>query len=160
MDGNWSTGNPDRQEIIQQPKFNRMKILRVNTIAAVADQDASGFVALDPNVAPLSVNVSGGPHFILSPDTNDSRPTLGYEFGLIAIPGGATFLGAGFTVTAWRLVTTTMQEVIAKNWLSFEPETVAFNELFHSFDSNTFALRFQIANVDVDGPLLIAFAEL
>jgi hypothetical protein len=158
-DGRWSTGDPDRQEDIKQARFNRMKILRVNTAAPGAD-DASGFAALDPTVPPLNVDVNGGPHFILSAETNDGQDTLGFEFGLIAI--GTTAPGAGgFTVTVWRLVETLMQQTIAKNWLAFEPRTgVAFNQLYHSFDTNTAALRFQIANVAVDGPLLICFAEL
>lgn len=160
MDGLWSSGDPDRQELIQQPRFNRLRLLRVNTDTPGAD-DASGFAAQDPTAPPLNVNVNGGPHFILSPQTLDGNPTLGFEFGLIAIAGGATPLVGDFTVTVWRLVTTSMQPTVAKNWLAFQPQSgVGFNQLFSSFDINTAALRFQIGNVDVDGPLIIAFGEL
>ena len=159
MDGRWGTGAVDRREEIQQAAFNRFRILRVNTIVAGVN-DASGFAALAPNVAPLNVDPDGGPHFILSPETGDQRPTLGFEWGLLSI-GGATPVAPGFDVTIWRLVTTTMQPTITKQWLAFETLVgVGYDELFHSFDMNTGALRFQIDNVNADGGIVIALAEL
>ena len=161
MDGRWSDPALGQQvETFDQANLNRMKILRVNTVAAGAN-DASGLAALSPQVAPLNVDPDGAPHFLMSPNTNDSAKSLGFEFGLVPIVGGATATAPGFTVTIWRLIEVLMQQGVGKQWLSFADLTsVNFNELYSSFDINASPLRFQIGNVDVDGPILIAFAEL
>jgi hypothetical protein len=167
MDGLWSTGNPDRREVIQQAKFNRFRLLRVNTAAAGASE-MSGSAGLDPTVAPLSTDVNGGPHFILAPETGDGQLTQGFEFGLISPtdpPGGgatgATPGAGGFTITIWRLVDTTQQAGVPKQWLAMQPITGGdYKQLFRSFDMNTGAIRFQIGNVAIAGAVILAIAEL
>lgn len=158
-DGLWST--PDRQELIQQTGYARMRLLRVSTAARSPDA-ASGFAALAPNVAPLSVSPEGGPHFLMSPQTPDGFRVEGAEWCLLQPIAGAAVPGAGgFTVTVWRLIDVTMQQTIGKQWASFAPVTgVGYSELYHSFDHNTIALRLQIGNVATDGDLYIAFCEI
>lgn len=160
MDGRWASGDPNRIEDFGQANLNRMKMLRVNTIAAGAN-DASGFASQDPSIPPLDTNEDGAPHFLLSPETNDGQPTLGFEFGLLDIGFGTSPVAPGFTVTVFRLVEVAMQQGLVKQWLSFAPLLgVNFGQLFSSFDINTAAIRFQISNVNVDGSLVIALAEL
>jgi hypothetical protein len=160
MDGLWSTGNPDRQESIQQARMNRFRLLRFNTDVQGAD-DMSGFAAQDPTAAPLNVNVSGGPHFALSPETADGKSTTGFEFGLLAPTGAAVAAAGDFTVTIWRLVESTMQQAIIKQWLAMTPLTgVGYNQLFRSFDTDTGVFRFQITNIAAHGSIVLAYGEL
>jgi hypothetical protein len=171
MDGLWSTGN-DRREVIQQAKFNRFRLLRVNT-AAKGASDMSGSAGLDPTVAPLATTpgAEGGPHFILAPETGDGQLTQGFEFGLISpsdppagAATGATPGAGGFTITIWRLVDTAQQagiSTLSKSWLAMQPLTGAdYKQLFRSFDMNTGAIRFQIGNVAIAGAIVLAFCEL
>ena len=161
MDGLWKSGDPNRIESFDQANFNRFKLLRVNTDAPGAD-DASGFAAQNPTTVPLNVNVNGAPHFLMSPETGDGRPTLGFQVGLVDIGAGSAVAAAGgFTLTTWVLVEVAMQQTIAKKWLSFDDTTgVAYNELYSSFDINTSAIRFQISNIDTHGSVVICMAEL
>ncbi len=168
MDGLWNRGN-ERAEEISQARFNRMRILTVNTDVVLTNFDASHSAGLDPNTI---ANENGGPHFILSAETPDGRPTLGHTFALLentsVAAGSRAQPGAGgFTVTGWRLVESTMIDslgVTIPRWVSFEPLTgVGFNEKYHSFDENTFALRFQIVGQGAGaqaGSIHLAFVEL
>jgi hypothetical protein len=162
MDGKWTTASPDRQELIRQAGYARGRILLVNT-AAQSAIDASGFAALAPNVAPLNVSDDGGPHFISSPETPDGFRVEGFQFALVnSLAAGAAVAGAGgFTVTIWKLIDVLEQQTIGKIWASFDPRTgVNYNELYHSFDVNCEAIRFQISNVAVNGTIPIYFCEI
>lgn len=172
MDGVWSAGS---REKLSQAAFTRHRLLTVNTSGVREAEDASAFASSDPNtIAPGTLTTpsngpQGGPHFIMSGNTSDgAKPTYGFEFCLCdptqlgtttpAAPGVG-----GFDVTVWCLMENTQNAAgpAAPIWGSLLPITgVAFNELFHSFDVNTAAIRFQFGNILSDGSITIAMAEL
>jgi hypothetical protein len=163
MDGKWNRGD-ERAEQIDQAALNRMRLLTVNTSATLTNFDASGEAGVDPTTI---TSDNGGPHWILSPETPDGRPCLGFELGLLenlsVVAGSrATPNGTTFEVTIWRLVTATQLDsgVTIPRWLAFETVDIGFNQLFHSFDVNTAAIRVQIGNILQQGSLTLAIAEL
>lgn len=119
----------------------------------------------------------GGPHFIMSPETPDNKKTLGLEWCLLSgiVSDGldanriATPLVGGFTVTLWCMIANTQSPdgKVKPIWASLLPETgVGFNQLYHSFDINVAAIRFQIGNGTSiitganSGALMLAMCEL
>lgn len=175
MDGLWTAG--EAQHPIRQAALTRHRFLFFNLDPAgalTATWDASSYGSVAPMDIPAgtrtAVGLEGGPHFIMSPETPDGRPTLGFEWALVgpdAWPVAAP-LGGGFTVTIWVLAFNTMDPIggLVPQWLAFEPITgVEYNQLYHSFDTNVAGLRWQIENYE-PGPGLggtsvgLLFAEL
>lgn len=171
MDGIWNFGITT--ERVSQAQLTRHRLLTVNTGTTLNAEDASGFTTFNPNfIVPNSraSNVDkgpeGGPHFVLSGQTPDDKPTYGFEFALandlLAAP--ATFLPGGITLTIWVLILATQfSDGFADpgEWAALQTLTgVQPNELFHSFDVNTPAIRFQFGNVDTNGSIMIELAEL
>jgi hypothetical protein len=170
MDGIWS--GERATEPLRQAELSRHRLLTINLDAgALNARDASSYGASDPNtiVAATARGVEGAPHFIMSPETPDGRPTLGFEFSLVSLGLGAD--GAqpgvgGFTVTVWELIASSqnVRGEIVPAWSAFEPLTgVGYNQSFRSFDCNATALRFQISNFDpvpAGRSIMIAFCEL
>jgi hypothetical protein len=176
MDGLVNTQSGPFQEY-RQSRIMREKWLRVNTgtVPPFDPGDASGFASADPTtlIAP-----NNGPHFILSPETPDGRPTLGFAFTFVQ--NAASFLPfstanvpnpgtASFTVTVWRLLGNLQfpQPQNVANLLpytAFAPLTgVLYNQEFVTFDVNPCAIRFQIEPVGVgavNGSVVIAVTEL
>jgi hypothetical protein len=161
-----------KSEPIQQAQLTRHRLLTVNTNPAgtLFPRDASGYASVDPNSGLIPVaSQEGGPHFVLSPQTTDGRPTLGFEFCLLttgmSLVDGLIAVAApgGFDVTVWAMIGSTQLSdgSAVPAWSSFSTLTgVGLNELFHSFDVNTCVLRFQIGNIATFGSITIAFAEL
>jgi len=154
-DGLWNAATA--LEPYRQAKIVRHKALRINLdpAGALNDQDQSSFGSVDPNlITPVSDarGLEGGPHFVLSPETPDGRPTLGFEWCLLFhddADGSTEADTGGFTVTVWSLISATFSAdgLVAPQWASFEPLIgVEFQELYHTFDTNACALRFQIEN--------------
>jgi len=156
------------QEVILQKDFIRHRLLVVNTGAVVGVEDASGQANQSANSLAFTPP-AGGPHFVMSQQTPDGRPTLGFEVafwvnGLSALTQMVPAPG-GFDVTVWVLLPTMQfpDGSIFPPWASFATLTgVQFLQLFHSFDINTSAVRFQIGPTGIvaDGSVGIAFSEL
>jgi len=172
MDGLWNAVG--RNELLRQQDLIRHRLLRFNTSAAGAlnEGDASSHGRDNPNTT-LAVPPEGGPHFVMSPQTGDGRPTLGFEFCLcdpaqLGIPGGerATFAAGGVTITLWCLIGSTFGangSAAVPIWASFAAlASVQYNELYRSFDVNTTCVRFQVGptGLTADGSVVLAFAEL
>lgn len=181
MRGIWS-GSESSEKIEQN--LTRHKLLTVNCGQDLTQGwnpcDSSGLASLDPNnIASATHNQvtdmgpEGGPHFVMSPQTSDGSPhSYGFEFCLFVsgIPNNqqADDAGGGWTVTIWELITPTQTfaSQVAPIWASFQSVTGVFShELYHSFDCNATAIRFQIGNLEEDPltnnlSLIIAFAEL
>ncbi len=170
MDGLYS--GKLKSEQIAQAALTRHRLLTFNTSPAgtLNTCDASSYGALDPNnglgLIPAD-SQEGGPHFILSPQTPDTRPTLGFEFCLLT--AGITPLSAavaapgGFQVTVWAMIGATQYSDGSgpPAWASFTPQAgINLNELYHSFDVNATVLRFQIGNIATHGSITVAFCEL
>lgn len=148
-----------------------------NILANWPDECASGMAGLDPNtIAPNTHNTitdkgpEGGPHFVMSGETPDGVHTYGFEFVLWDdnLLNAAIADAGGFDVTIWVLVGNT-QDPYGFNtpvWGSFATLSgVNYNEIYHSFDVNATAIRFQITNGTNDPDMVnnsigIAFAEL
>lgn len=154
---------------LQQAGLSRERYLVVNTGAVKTSDDASAHAAQDPTDKALCPNPDNAPHFILSPETPDGRPTLGFEFFLAGLVGVAAVAGvAGFTVTIWKLAVNLQlgnPATFGPLYSSFTPKTgVGFKEQYHSFDCNAAALRFQIVPDYVgggtDGSVMIILNEL
>lgn len=165
MDGLWKSGAS--VESFTQSGLTRERILTVNTGATLNPIDASGFAKESPIAPPAGAEAPNmGPHFLLSPETPDGRPTLGFEFALlnVLIPGGqrATAAAGDFTVTVWKLVLNAMITTATRaDWVAFTPRTgVQVNQVFRSFDVNACVIRFQVSNIAVDGSIQLMIAEL
>lgn len=185
MDGIYNGGQA--AEALQQAALTRHRILTVNCgtdlTAGWNSYDASGMASADPNlIAAGSVNavtprgIEGGPHFILGKDTPDGSKTYGFEFcvfldGITTAGERATAGVGGYDVTVWVLIANTQSPKPASSssipvWASFLTLTgVSVQELYHTFDVNATAIRFQFGNL-ADDPTLnndsiqIALAEL
>lgn len=164
-DGLWKSGASIQS--FAQSGLIRERVLTVNTGAVLNSIDASGFAKESPIAPPAGAEAPNmGPHFVMSPQTTDGRPTLGFQFALLnfVIPGPqrATPAAGGFSVTVWVLVINTMiATATAADWVSFQTRTgVGTNEIYRTFDVNACVVRFQIHNIAVDGSIKIMFAEL
>lgn len=168
-------------EKIQQSELVRHRLLVVTPGTNVALQwpadAASGFASVDPNtISPDTHNPisdrgpEGGPHFVLSGETPDESHTYGFEFALFTRGLAAPALPdtGGYTVTIWVLISNT-QDPNGFNtpiWAAMFPNTgVNVDELWHTFDVNAEAIRFQFDNLDADPDVTnlsigIALAEL
>lgn len=175
-------------ELLRQSKLIRHRLLIVSPGTDVASpwpgECASGFASLDPNtIAPGTVNPNsdrggpeGGPHFVMSGETPDESHTYGFEFTLFTRGLGnpanpAT--GDGYDVTIWVLISNTQQPggTATPIWTAMASNLVAdgnginADQLWHSFDVNAEAVRFQFGNL-IDDPstvnesIGIAFSEL
>lgn len=160
-DGLWPAATA--LEPYRQARIVRHKPLRINLDpgGALNSQDQSSYGSVAPSsIVPTSDDrgLEGGPHFVLSPETPDGRPTLGFEWCLLFhndAEGSCQPIAPGFTVTIWSLVTATftVNGLTSPQWAAFEPLTgVGFRELYHSFDTNACALRFQIENYEDNPP--------
>lgn len=172
-EGLWNAGSV-ALEGFAQARLTRWRSLRINLdpAGALSAGDASSYGSVAPSsLAPVSDDrgLEGGPHFVLSGESPDGRPTLGFEWCLLfhnANGDSCLFQGDGFTVTIWQLIDATMTPDgrTQPQWAAFEPlADVGFRELYHSFDVNACALRFQIENyVDTPGATSISIylAEL
>jgi hypothetical protein len=169
-------------EKINQPQFVRHRLLFVSTGSNVAlawpADAASGFASLNPNLIGPGTNTNpisprgfeGGPHFVMSGETSDESHTYGFEFALFTDNLIAPALPAvgGYTVTIWVLISSTQDPYGANApvWAAMATNTgVNAKELWHTFDVNAEAVRFQITNLANDPTLVnetigIAFAEL
>ncbi len=164
MDGLWNAGK--LREQTQQAELTKHRLLRVNisTLGLTEPGDASSAASANPTGILIA---DGGPHFIMSPLTPDNSKTYGFEFCLSTIGISPSATGP-FTVTIWALVgTSTVQDQVSNlfpTWAALSSSTVAVNELWHSFDVNAAALRFQIESADADQSashsVMIAFSEL
>jgi hypothetical protein len=179
MDGIWS--GTLSSENLRQLELTRHRLLVVaagsNLLLGWPADAASGMANLNPNlISPDTHNTvtdkgpEGGPHFVMSGETPDGVHTYGFEFVLFTDNMVAPLVATapGFNVTIWVLVSNT-QDPFGFNtpvWGSFATLTaVNLNEIYHSFDVNATALRFQITNGTLDPTLVntsigIAFAEL
>lgn len=170
-DGLWNAGQ--NQEQVPQLRKDAHQPLRVN-ISANGNKnpgDASSFASLDPS-APLVNSIELGPHFMLSPETADESHTYGLEFVLAnaMFPAAERFAigAAGLTVTVWELIGNSLTQDAAAPvipvWAAFLPQTgVQFFELYHTFDTNACAIRFQIQGSTDDatgGSVMIFMREL
>ncbi len=177
-DGLWNVGAslvPSHQalESIRRAGFIRHRILQFNLSSAGTRLvgDASSFGSVPP-MAIISHQQEGGPHFVFSNETTDGTKTLGFEWTLFndGVPVPAVPEETGFTVTIWELIGNAQlgSTIMRPIWASFQPRLgVFYNELYHSFDVNATAIRFQITDFleDSGGPgeessVAIAFAEL
>lgn len=130
------------------------------------------YVQSDPTSGVIPLQYAA-PHFTLparAPGTG--RPTMGFEFVLmpwlmgtdtdypLAIPGGD-----GFTVTVWKLLEN-LQVALGPvsnvpPYAGFRTLTgVAFNRLYRTFDVDACTIRFQVANIDTQGYMLIYVTPL
>jgi hypothetical protein len=174
MDGLWNAGIFNEQT--KQQQLSRHRLLRINlsTTGLILPGDASSYGGLSPvdvSGAPLTAAFLGtGPHFVLSQETPDGSHTYGMEFCIstietIPIANRAT---PPYTVTVWALVGTSVIRSATGSfspiWAALAPVTVANNELFHTFDINASAIRFQIVDARADQTtaksVLIAMSEL
>lgn len=176
--GLWSGGAS--AEKVQQNDFVRHRLLIVSPGFFAGPwpvEAASGLASLDPNtISPGTVNtfsnrgVEGGPHFIMSGETPDESHTYGFEFCLFSTAqlAFATPAVGDFTVTIWVLITNTQDPsgFNTPTWAAMAPQTgVAVDQLWHTFDVNAEAVRFQFGNLATDPATInqsvgIAFAEL
>lgn len=183
MDGLYhGTGS---SEALQQAALTRHRLLTVNcgsrTNVAWNTCDASGMASLDPNAITAGTRnsasprgVEGGPHFILGKDTPDGAKTFGFEWcvftnGLQAAELAAPAV-AGYSVTVWALISNTqsVNGLAVPVWASFLTLTgVGVRELYHTFDVNATAIRFQFGAAGLlldpttnSRSLVIALAEL
>lgn len=172
-------------ESLQQAALTRHRLLQVNcgsrTNVAWNTSDASGLASLDPNaIAAGTVNtasnrgIEGGPHFILGGETPDGSKTYGFEWCVFTngITAGelAAPAVAGYSVTVWVLISNTqaVNGLATPVWASFLTLTgVGRRELYHTFDVNATAIRFQFAPAGLlldptlnSRSLIIALAEL
>lgn len=166
MDGQWNAG--PAVEATTQAELSRHRLLRVNLSFNKEPGDASNNAQEDPNgIGPGNDN-DGGPHFILSSVTPDNSHCYGFEFVLFTqgITPAAT---APFTVTVWELIGNTQLAdpavATVPIWAALLPVTpVGINELWHTFDVNACAIRFQIVDEDEDQnasrSVVIGLAEL
>ena len=166
MDGKWNSGL--LQEHTSQGKLSRHRLLRVNLsnlAGVVADGDASGLASANPTGILTS---DGGPHFIMSARTPDESHAYGFEFFLSTL-GIATPATPTYTVTVWELIGTTIRvdqtAALFPVWASLLPLAGINNsELYHTFDVNACAVRFQIQDQDPDPAanrsVIIGFCEL
>lgn len=176
-------GASENVEKLQQSDLIRHRLLVVspgsNNGAPWPTDCASGFASLDPNtIGPGTHNPftdrgpEGGPHFVMSGETSDESHTYGFEFCLLdssnflSVPALAG--AGGYTVTIWVLISNTQDPYGANTpeWAAMATNTgVNARELWHTFDVNAEAVRFQITNL-ADDPTVnnesigIAFAEL
>lgn len=166
MDGlfNGTFGN----EATQQPKLIKHQILQVNlsTTGLKAPADASGNAGQSPLA--LSTTADAGPHFVMSHETSGGDPAFGFEFALY-LTGVNPAATAPFAVTVWELIgTSAVQDqsvAVTALWASFATQTgINTAELYHSFDVDATALRFQIADSAADATasrsVIIVFAEI
>ena len=181
MRGVWN--GSESSEKIEQDGITRHKLLIVNCGTDLTQPwnpcDSSGMASADPNTIlsashndVTDMGPEGGPHFVMSPQSPDNSHTYGFEFFLFrsGIPTGqeALYASGGFTVTIWALVSAsqTVGSFVVPMWCAFQPLTgIFYQELYHSFDCNATALRFQIGNLDEDPAtnnlsIGIGFAEL
>jgi hypothetical protein len=171
-DGIWNAGQ-NKEKTIQVRKDGH-RALRVNLSSTGLENpgDASTYASVDPNSGPGTPSLDMGPHFILSPETPDESHTYGFEFVLVTsvFPAAEriTIPGGGLTVTIWELIGNSLvadtAAPINPTWAKFDPLTgVQEFELYHSFDVNACALRFQISGSSDDaagGSVMIYMREL
>jgi hypothetical protein len=178
MDGLWSSQGAS--EVLQQAELIRHRILTFNVSNAGLKnaRDASSFGGNDPNGIPAA-GVSlpeGGPHFIMSPRAPEDSKSYGFEFCLLTAPFTDFIVSATapnspngpFDVTIWELIGSTQYNggFLTPAWASFATQTgILVNQLFHSFDVDATAIRFQIGNfaapiVLPGGSIMVAFSEL
>lgn len=166
MDGKWNSGLG--QETNRQAELSRHRLLRVglSTTGLVLPGDASGYAGTIPTSIPT---IDGGPHFVMSSRTPDNSHAYGFEFCITNRNFSTQSGTAPFEITVWELIGNTI--IADQNapfipvWASFLPVTgVNYNELYHSFDCNATALRFEIddaaADQTVARSVMIAFCEL
>lgn len=166
-------------EQFRQTTITREKILVVNTSPTgvigftqagptITQWASSSYASLDPNDTTQGVGALMGPHFVMSGETSDGAHPFGFSFSMteLGLLGPAAVANAGgFTVTAWVLVGNlqipNLPAVYRQQWVSFDPLTgVGYRQLFHSFDVNACAIRFQIGNILTHGLVGLIFAEL
>ncbi len=161
-DGLWNSGLG--RESTQQAELSRHRLLRINLSATLFPGDASGLGQQSPNASTEDM----GPHFVLSAVTPDNSHCYGFEFCLFAVGPTSTFATAPFEVTIWALIgTSVIQNSVGSGlpvWAAMATATVGYNELFHSFDVNACAIRFQIEDSAEDQAasrsVIIALSEL
>ncbi len=171
MDGLYN--GDGKSEIVRQAQLTRHRLLTVNTSATGVKEprDVSTFASLSPLDAGIPADSQeGGPHFVMSSETPDGKPTLGFEFCLstLGMLNNAAVAGTGgFTVTIWALISNAQLSdgSAVPLWAAFTPLTgVQLNQLIHSFDVDAAILRFQIEpdteGGGSDGSITIAFSEL
>lgn len=176
MDGLWSSQGSS--ETLNQAELVRHRILTFNTdpTGVQNGRDQSGFGSVNPAAIAAP---QGGPHFIMSPRAPEDSKSYGFEWCLLTL-GFVDFVASAtapnskagpFDVTIWELIGNTMVAggVTIPMWASFATRFGVFvNELFHTFDVDATALRFQITNVvpfqagppQSGGSIMVAFAEL
>lgn len=169
MDGLFNAATAQKESTVQS-SISKHRILRFNlsTTGLKNAADASSYGASDPTGLTPNALPEGGPHFILSPTTPDNSHTYGFEvaFSIAGIDpdqAAATTL----TITPWILIGTGAQGVGAGRafWAAMATITGAsVDELYHSFDVNASAIRFQVDDGNVETgtsrSIICAFCEL
>jgi hypothetical protein len=121
----------------QLARFRNVRVL--TTVVSAAPTDGSGGTA---------------PHLTLSPLAPSGLPTTGFIFMLKAPSAGSATAGAGgFTVTFWFL------DPVSLRWGSATAVSVAYGQMFVSFDVDAIPVYMQITNVAVDGSIDLHLAE-
>lgn len=112
-------------------------------------------VAASLAVAPADGATGDGPQIVLSPFAVSKMSTTGFLFVLKRPPSAmAAVAGAGgFTVTIW------VRDPATLRWASFADQSVAYNQLFKTYDVDSVEIFVQLTNVAVDGAIDIGFAE-
>lgn len=175
MDGLWSSqGN---SETLNQAELVRHRILTFNISLGFRNaRDQSSFGSINPQTGLLPTDFpEGGPHFIMSPRAPEDSKSYGFEFTFLTLNSPDFMVSATgglrtgpFSITVWEMIGNTQINggVFQPQWASLLPVTVNCNELFHSFDVDATALRFQVGGAvipiatAVAGSTMVAFSEL
>lgn len=129
-----------------QADLTKFRWKRVNTIVNHTAAPTNG-----------TASTSGtAPDFRLSPFTVSKMPTTGIGLMLQSPQlNPATAVAAGFTVRVW------LRDPATKRWASFDDVSIAYQQLFVTFDIDAGELFFQFvaAGTAVDGNIDIGVAE-
>lgn len=112
-------------------------------------------VAVSLAVSPADGVTGDTPQIILSPFTVSKMSTTGFLIMLKAptTAVAATAGAGGFSVTIW------VRDPATLRWASFAAQSIAYDQLFKTYDVDCVEIFVQLTNVAVDGAIDIGFAE-
>ncbi len=168
-----------RAEQLRQSNISRERVLVVNTSPTgvigqsqvgqtITQWASSSYASLDPNDTTQGAPEGMGPHWVMSGETSDGVHPYGFAFSMteMGLLGPAAVANAGgFTITTWVLVGNlqipNLPAAFRQQWVSFASTTgVNYRELYHSFDVNPCAIRWQIGNILTHGLVGLMFWEM